>query len=306
VQRTINGSVVRHIEYFTPREWTLLRDYHGVDAGVVWDGGAEVAVTSITASDFIDRGDCESATPPMVRGETVPVLVNATFTADATQFYAGTQSYRFTKTVAAGTDSFVYLVDAYSTTDMHGFLPGQTVTKRYRLRIPSGAMLGSECQIQMLDYGGGAWDFNTETAQNIYDAWQEVTITRTLRAGCTGMLIRLIGISTAELNEYFNVDEIQIPFTEVIAIAHPFVDDDLVRFRGISGMPELNGEVFTVKNKTTNAFDLFTQDGSTGFDSSGLGPGTGGIAEKVSNAVTGLSHLNGETVTTLGDRTSVV
>lgn len=48
VQRTINGSVVRHIEYFAPRFWALMRDYHGVDAGVVIDGGAEKSVTSIS------------------------------------------------------------------------------------------------------------------------------------------------------------------------------------------------------------------------------------------------------------------
>jgi hypothetical protein len=48
VKRTINSVVVRHIEYLAPRNWTLMRDYHGVDAGVVLDGGAEVAVTSVT------------------------------------------------------------------------------------------------------------------------------------------------------------------------------------------------------------------------------------------------------------------
>ena len=51
VARVIGGSTVRHIEYMAPRTWVLLRDYHGVDAGVVWDGGAKVAVTDVTNAD---------------------------------------------------------------------------------------------------------------------------------------------------------------------------------------------------------------------------------------------------------------
>jgi hypothetical protein len=51
VNRVIGGVATRHIEYMAARSWTLMRDYHGVDAGVVWDGGAEVAVTSISAAN---------------------------------------------------------------------------------------------------------------------------------------------------------------------------------------------------------------------------------------------------------------
>jgi hypothetical protein len=51
VKRTIGGADVRHIEYFTPRAWAAMRDYHGVDGGVLTDGGASVAVTSISAAN---------------------------------------------------------------------------------------------------------------------------------------------------------------------------------------------------------------------------------------------------------------
>lgn len=163
-----------------------------------------------TGYNLCDRGDCESATPPMVRGETVPVTSSATFLPDATQFYAGVQSYRFTKTIAAGTYAYILLTDSSSNVDMHGFLPGQTVTKRFRLRIPSGGILGSECTFYIYDYAGGGWQETNVSAQNLYDQWQEVTVTRTLRAGATGVQVLFFAASTAALNEYFNVDEVEI------------------------------------------------------------------------------------------------
>jgi hypothetical protein len=141
VARTIGGTVVRHIEYFAAREWEETRDYHGVDGAVVWDGGEEVTVTSIS-----------NANP----------------------------------------------------------------------------------------------------------------------AVCT-------------------------------ATSHGFVDDDHVCFDDVVGLTDVNGEVYTVKNATTHTFELYMQDGSTPIDFSGETAGTGGTVEKVTNIVTGLSHLEGETVSTLGD-----
>jgi hypothetical protein len=147
VAREIGGDVIRHIEYFANREWDLVEDYHGVDSAVVWDGGDEVAVTSITA-----------ASPPV----------------------------------------------------------------------------------------------------------------------CT-------------------------------ATAHGFLDDELVRFKDVEGITDslINGEVFMVKNKTTDDFELYTRDGSTAIDFSGEEAGTGGTVEKVTNNVTGLTHLEGETVKTWGDGVAI-
>jgi hypothetical protein len=141
VARTIGGSVVRHVEYMPAREWADTRDYHGVDGGVDWNGGASVAVTSISAAD--------------------PAVCTAT--------------------------------------------------------------------------------------------------------------------------------------------GHGFSNDYLVRFSGVTGNTTVNGEVYTVKNKTANDFQLYTRDGSTAIDFSALAAGTGGTVERVAISVTGLTHLNGETVKAWGD-----
>lgn len=142
VGRYVEGSWVHHIEYFAQRTWDLLGDYHGVDGAVVWDGGSDVEVTSIS-----------NANP----------------------------------------------------------------------------------------------------------------------AVCT-------------------------------AIDHGFVTDDQVRFRGVTGIEDVNGTVYTVKNEDTDTFELYTQDGSTPIDFSGeASAGADGEVELVTNVVTGLDHLNGLTVKTLGD-----
>lgn len=157
--------------------------------------------------DMCDRGDCESATPPMVSGETVPVTSDATWARDAGWAFSGSYSYKFTKISAAGTDARIDLTDSENINDMHGFLPGQTVTWRFQLHTEA-ALLGSKVYIYIFDYADGAWQPTGSQGLAIYD--QEITVTRTLRSNCTGIKVRIYVTTTAALNEYFNVDEIEI------------------------------------------------------------------------------------------------
>lgn len=177
------------------------------------------------SSNQIDRGDCESATPPMVRGETVPVTSDATWAREiAAWAHEGAASYKFTKTVAAGTLARVDLNDTILATDMHGFLPGQTVTMKCWIYISSvSGILGSEVLIRISDYQG-AFETTATYAQNIYDAWQQVTVSKTLRAACTGILLRIQADATAAINEYFNVDDIEIYITD--EVTHLLVSDN--------------------------------------------------------------------------------
>ena len=48
----------------------------------------------------------------------------------------------------------------------------------------------------------------------------------------------------------------------VTSAAHGFANDDVVAIRDVVGMVELNGRKFTVKNKTTDTFELSGVDGS--------------------------------------------
>lgn len=142
VRRVINGTEARHIEYFAPRAWGAMRDYHGVDCGVVIDGLAAMQVTSIAAAN--------------------PAVCNAT--------------------------------------------------------------------------------------------------------------------------------------------AHTMQNDEKVRFEGVANITEVNGQIYTVKNRTADTFELYTQDGSTAIDFSGEPlAGAGGTVTRVYGTVSGLTHLEGESVITLGD-----
>jgi hypothetical protein len=62
-----------------------------------------IRVANAKTAALFDRGDCESATAPMVAGESTPLLGGyETWARDAVQKHAGTYSYKLTKTVDAG------------------------------------------------------------------------------------------------------------------------------------------------------------------------------------------------------------
>jgi hypothetical protein len=67
-------------------------------------------------------------------------------------------------------------------------------------------------------------------------------------------------------------------------------------------MTELNNKVYMVKNKATHTFELYLQDGSDGIVGTGFTAYiSGGTIEKVYKTLTGLSHLEGKTVSVLAD-----
>jgi hypothetical protein len=86
------------------------------------------------------------------------------------------------------------------------------------------------------------------------------------------------------------------------AAAHGFENDDHVRFTSVEGITEVNSYIYTVKNKTATTFQLYTQDGGTAIDFSGESEAaSGGTVEQVTNTISSLDHLEGETVKILAD-----
>ena len=77
---------------------------------------------------------------------------------------------------------------------------------------------------------------------------------------------------------------------------HGLENGDLVDITNVLGMVELNGSRFTVSEKTTNAFKLSGING-TGFTAYQ----SGGEARKAVTSISGLDHLEGETVQVLGN-----
>jgi len=175
----------------------------------------------------IDRGDCESTTPPMIFGETVPFLSNATFTRNSAQKHDGIYSYRVRKTIASGTAGIVYLVDNTNTDDMHGFIAGHTYTWSLWVYVPiaSGISL-NEVFMRMRDYDS-SWAGTDGSHPTAFDTWQEISVTRMIRAGATAVNIRLSMPTTVEDTEFFDIDDIELKDDSMI---------DITMTRGTNGI----------------------------------------------------------------------
>lgn len=86
----------------------------------------------------------------------------------------------------------------------------------------------------------------------------------------------------------------------VTATSHGYSNGDTVYINNVVGMTEINDEVFTVANATANTFEL------SGIDGTGYTAYTsGGTAKKRITTVTGLDHLEGETLAILSDGNEV-
>lgn len=87
----------------------------------------------------------------------------------------------------------------------------------------------------------------------------------------------------------------------VTATAHGFSDGDIVRITKVGGMTEVNGKVYKVANKTTNTFELNTRTDANVDTSEFTTYTTGGEVRERVTSISGLSHLEGETVSILGE-----
>lgn len=87
----------------------------------------------------------------------------------------------------------------------------------------------------------------------------------------------------------------------ITSAAHGFSNGDLLDLSDFVGMTDLNGRRVKVKNASANTFEL-TDDDDTNINGTGFGAyASGGKARKAVTSVTGLSHLEGKTVSILGN-----
>ncbi len=202
--------------------------------------------------NLIDRKDCESTTPPMIFDETVPALTNATFARDEEE-HTGTYSYKVVKTVAAGTVAYVYLTDNANTTNMHGLVAGHTYTWTVWVYIPStGGIALNELYLYIRDYASGAWQGTPGTYSTVLDTWQRISVTRTIRAGATGVNFRLNIKQEAADTEYFYVDDIELS----IPTGHE-MDFNILRV--------FEDKLYVINEKTMYELQTSYVDDSSGF-----------------------------------------
>tara|TARA_Y100000310_G_C20653736_1_gene800860 strand:+ start:417 stop:2024 length:1608 start_codon:yes stop_codon:yes gene_type:complete len=217
-------------------EYGTFQDYSSTSVIIVFTGeltGSLMQLWPTSGRDnLLDRGECESATAPMVAGETVPVLSNATWVQDATQKHMGSNSFLLTKTVAAGTSGYAVLADDEVTSNMHGFSAGTTYTLRVQVHVPTtGGPLGTEFLIEFGDYDGG-WVFSSQAGVATYDAFQQVSVTRAIRAGATGVTLRCVLHSDAANTEYVYVDHLWLDAGTTDIDSASFFDNDFLGGEG--------------------------------------------------------------------------
>jgi hypothetical protein len=88
----------------------------------------------------------------------------------------------------------------------------------------------------------------------------------------------------------------------ISSATHGLVDDDQVFIDGLRGAEELNDIAYVVDNATAGTFTLKDLDTGVAIDTSAMSAYiSGGEARKMVNTVSGLDHLEGETVSILTD-----
>jgi hypothetical protein len=151
-------------------------------------GGVTRAYTNL-----IDRGDCESATPPAISGITTAyVSAGDTWAQSTDHAYNGTHSFKFTKNSGAGTAGYANLTDLDS-----GFYitPGHTYALTARFWIPSGQaglVPSTMLSVNIGDGTGGQSVF----AQDAYDSWQLLTWNHTVPVGAIKGIPRAFNTTT--------------------------------------------------------------------------------------------------------------
>lgn len=162
---------------------------------------------AIDIINLIKYADCEDATyPPQLDGNSAS---NVSASRSAVVAYEGTYSYKLNKNVAGGASAYYRLTANGATDDLHGLVPGVTYRIDIQVYIPSGGMLYNEVWLYLYDYEG-SWGSTYVSAVATYNAWQKLTVTRTIRADATGTQIWLYFGSPALLNEHFYIDEVVI------------------------------------------------------------------------------------------------
>jgi len=160
---------------------------------------------------FIDRGNCESATEPTVRGETSDTNSNTTFARSTAQFRRGASSFLLTKTIAAGTEGYTALQDSTAINDMHGFLAGETVDIMAWCYIPStGGPQAAEVTVRVQEYYSAAWNATTIATATTQDAWEKLAGTITLTDDTVSVRLEVVIASAAADTEYCYWDDIDV------------------------------------------------------------------------------------------------
>jgi len=157
---------------------------------------------------YVDRGDCESTTAPTLRSETSATTSNATFARSSGWSHRGAYSYLLTKTNAAGTEAYVALQDGVLTTDMHGFIAGETVD--FIAWIYGSGLAAGDVLIRVQQYYAATWNSTTLDTCATSGTEEKLYGTITLNSACAAVRFEIAFKSTVAINHAVYVDDIEI------------------------------------------------------------------------------------------------
>jgi len=159
--------------------------------------------------NFIDRGDCESTDLPGARGE-IGSYDGTSAARDSTVSHSGEYSIKHVTDGAA--TRYVFLDDnGNDTTDMHGYLPGETVEAIVWMYVPStgGPSTISECALRIGYYADAAWT-NVVAEPTTYDTWEKLTARIVIADNATGFRAQTYINSAASATEFYYIDDISV------------------------------------------------------------------------------------------------
>ena len=159
---------------------------------------------------LVKYGGCEATASPTMDG-TAASVVECTWAKSTDQAYQGTSSFKFTHD-GSSVKSYAYLQDGTATSDLHGLATGTEYTLEMYLFLPSSSFVPhDEFAISITDYQS-SWAGTTASPEVTKDAWQKVTVTRTIRASATGVSLYVganVGTATSS-DEIVYVDNIRL------------------------------------------------------------------------------------------------
>jgi hypothetical protein len=162
--------------------------------------------------DLINHGNCETVIPHIASDGYS--LLNCTVSILSTiSAYAGSYYGVFKKTnwASAASSAYFWLVDNNTITDMHGLSIIQGSYKlAARMRCPTGGVDPTEAQLIVSQYSGGAWVDTTMSCPSTLSTWALVEATMTMLSTCVATRLGFKAAATAEINETFYVDNVQL------------------------------------------------------------------------------------------------
>jgi len=170
-------------------------------------------------TDLMLYGNCEDATnPPQIDGYTKTSNFDIVRSGD--QKAAGSYSWKFTKNTAAAGLAYYHFVSAIDPSDLHGFTRERKYTLTMKVYIPAGGLIGTDLAVALSDYQGD-WESTTVYGVNSYDAWQTITVERTIKSYAGGATGWFYWASNTGLDATMYLDSVTLIETVPAAPAGP-------------------------------------------------------------------------------------